>query len=186
MPTTTPTLAERAAAAQAEANQLRAEADRIDAAGRAAADEARLTHYRRAATEVAGEYRGRRDDLMNKVNQVAMADQIDLNLLFKSWVEMRDCDAQAGALNVHSSMLDSLDPPQKQWNGAHPMPAARAAVNELYTPRNGWTFTSFVDRVLAQRADRIRAQHRAELEAQAHDEIQAAEQSARTAAAASD
>ena len=39
MPTTTPTLAERAAAAQAEANQLRAEADRIDAAGRAAADE---------------------------------------------------------------------------------------------------------------------------------------------------
>jgi hypothetical protein len=183
MVTTTPTLAEQAAAAQAEANRLRAEADRIDAAGNQARSEAALQRYRLDATEFAYEYRQHRDTLHTKLTEMAAADDLELNGLFKAWVEMRDADAKAGALNQHSSMLDTLQPPQRQWNGAHPMPG-RAAVDELYTPRNGWTFASFVDRVLAQRADRQRAKHVEELRAEAHKEVSAAEQQARDAAAA--
>lgn len=46
-----------------------------------------------------------------------------------------------------------------------------------------WTFSAFVERVLAQRADRIRSQHLNQLRAQAHEEESAAEQAAREAAA---
>jgi hypothetical protein len=180
--TPSPTIAEQAAAAQAEANRLRAEAERIDAAGAQARIEAAIQHYHHAATDVAYEYRQQRDTLQTKLTEMAVAED-GLNALFKAWVEMRDADAKAGALNVHCSMLDTLQPPQRQWNGAYPMPS-RAAVDELYTPRNGWTFSAFVDRVLAQRADRIRAHHVEELRAQSHKEVSAAEQQARDAAAA--
>jgi hypothetical protein len=180
----TPTLHDQAAAAQAEANRLRAEAERVDAAGRDAANQATLAHYQHAAGERAREYRERRDALHAKIIELAAADELDENVLLKGWIDMRDQDARCGALNVHSSMLDSLDPPQPNpRTGAYAMPAGRAACDELYTPRNGWTFTSFVDRVLAQRADRIRAQHLEHLRAEAHAESQAAEQAARTAAA---
>lgn len=183
MATTTPTLAEELTAARAETARLQQLQDKIDKAGAEARNEAMLAHYMHAATERAREHRERRDQLKNRVDELATADKLDLNVLFKAWLEMRDFDAKAGALNQHSSMLDTLQPPQRQWNGAHPMPG-RAAVDELYTSRNGWTFTSFVDRVLAQRADRIRAHHVEELRAQSHKEVSAAEQQARDAAAA--
>jgi hypothetical protein len=184
MTITTPTLAEQAAAAQAEANRLRAEADRVDAAGRDAANQAALTYHQHIATDRAYEYRGLRDELKNRLDELAVSDDLDLNSLFKAWVDMRDTDAEAGALNQHSSMLDALQPPQPDpRTGAYAMPAGRAAVDELYGSKNGWQFGAFVDLVLAQRADRIRAQHIAELRAEAHAEIQAAEQTARTAAA---
>jgi hypothetical protein len=180
-----PTLAERAAVAQAEANTLRAEAERVDAAGRDAANQAALSHHQHIATDRAYEYRGRRDELKNRLDELAVSDDLDLGEMFKAWVAMRDTDAEAGALNQHSSMLDTLQPPQPDpRTGAYAMPAGRAAVDELYSGRNGWTFTSFVDRVLAQRAERVRAQHVEQLRAEAHKEVSAAEQQARDAAAA--
>jgi hypothetical protein len=181
MTTTTPTLAEQAAAAQAEANRLRAEADRIDAAGRAAADQAMLEHYRNAATERAREYHEHRDGLKTKLDELAMADKLDLDKLFAAFIALRDDDARCGALNTHSSMLNTLEPPERNHIGVQPMPRG-AQVAELY---KGLSFAGFVDQLVARRADAIRARHVEELRAQAHTQVQAAEQAARTAAGGS-
>jgi hypothetical protein len=176
----TNTIDDQLAAARADFQRLQALQDRIDVAGAEARSTATLVHYRHAATERAREYREHRDELKNKLDRIAMADKLDLNALFTAYVEVRDADARAGALNVHSSMLNTLEPPERNHIGVQPMPHG-AQVAELY---KGLAFTAFLDHILAQRADRIRAQHRAELEAHAHKEIRAAEQAARDHAAA--
>jgi hypothetical protein len=180
MTTTTPTAAERAAAARAEANRFQAEADRIDAAGRAAADQARLDHYRRAATDLARDYREHRDRLKDKLDQLAAADKLDLNQLFTAFVALCDDDARCGALNTHGSMLNTLEPEPRNFRGVQPMPRG-AQVAELY---GGLTFAGFVDQVTARRREAIRRHHIHQLSAQAHTEITAAEQQARDTAAA--
>lgn len=180
--TTTPTLNEQLSAARAETARLQELQDRIDAAGAEARNTTMLAHYRHAATERAREYRDHRDELKNKLDRIAMADKLDLNQLFTAFVELRDADARAGALNVHSSMLNTLEPQERNHIGVQPMPRG-AQVAELY---KGLAFTAFIGHILAQRADRIRAQHRVELEAAAHREVRGAEQRAREAAAASE
>jgi hypothetical protein len=179
MSTTTPTLAEQAAAAQAEANRLRAESDRIDAAGQVAANQATLDHYRHAATELARDYRDHRDGLKTKLDQLAAADKLDLNALFAAFVELADDDARCGALNTHASMLNTLEPPERNHIGVQQMPRG-AHVAELY---KGLTFAGFVDQVITRRGDAIRGRHTDELRVVAHKEVSAAEQAARTAAA---
>jgi hypothetical protein len=118
MTTKTPTLDEQFAAAQAEANRLRAEKDRIDGAGIAARDEARLARYKNDATVRAGGYRENRDALHTKLTELAAAENLDLNALFTAYVEMRDADSKAGALNTHASMLNSLEPEPRNAFGA--------------------------------------------------------------------
>jgi hypothetical protein len=178
MSTTTPSLAQQAAAAEAEAARLRAEADRIDAAGQAAANQARLDHYRNAATELAGDYRERRDALKTKLDELALADKLDLNALFAAFVQLRDEDSRCGALNTHASMLNTLEPPERNHIGVQQMPRG-AQVAELY---KGLSFAGFVDQVIARRADAIRGRHIDQLRGEAHKQVQAAEQAARTAA----
>jgi hypothetical protein len=176
------TVAAELAAARAETQRLQQLQDRIDAAGRAAADQTRLAHVQRVATEVARDYRDHRDGLKTKLDQLAAADRLDLDKLFVAFVELRDDDARCGALNLHSSMLNSLEPPERNHIGVQPMPRG-AQVAELY---KGMSFAGFIDQIVARRADAIRAQHTEQLRAQAHSDVQAAEQSARTAAAGGD
>jgi hypothetical protein len=180
---TTNTIDDQLATARADFQRPQAFQDRINTAGNEARSTAKRQHYRAAATERSADYRQHRDELKNKLDEIAMSDQLDIDAQFAAWVALRDPDAKAGAINVHSSMLDSLEGPRKNHIGAYEMPRG-AAVNELYTPANGWTFTAFVDRVLALRADRIRAEHQAELQAEAAAEIAAGVDKARAAAAA--
>jgi hypothetical protein len=180
MTSTTPTLNDQLAAARAETARLQQLQDKIDAAGAEASNAAMLQHYRHAATERAREYRERRDALKIKLDKLAVADKLNLDDLFTAYVALRDDDARCGALNIFASMVNSLEPQQPNAFGVHPMPRG-AHVAELY---GGWTFTSFLDQVIARRADAIRAHHGETLRAEAHKEVSAAEQQARDAAAA--
>jgi hypothetical protein len=179
MATTETTLPERLAAARAENARLQDLSDRIEAAFRAARDEASLQYYRHAATELAREYREHRDALKTKLDELATADKLDLNQLFAAFVKLSDADSRAGGLAVHASMLQTLEPEPRNHIGVQPMPRG-AQVAELY---KGMSFGVFLDQLIGRRRDAIRAQHRAELETLAHKEISAAEQSARAAAA---
>ncbi|MGO9349557.1 MAG: hypothetical protein ACLP3C_01405 [Mycobacterium sp.] len=118
--------------------------------------------------------------MKNKLDELTIADQLDLDALFATYVRFRDADIRCGGLALACSVLDALDPPQRQWNGVHGMPTRRAQCDELY---KGMTLTAWLEQVLSLRADRLRAQHRRELDAEAHAQVQAAEEAARTAAA---
>jgi len=172
-------IADALAEAKARTQRLQEQADAIDNAVSEAYERTELSHYRRAATKGATEYRNERDERKAELDAAMAADPLDHAALYEAFAALKDADARCGAMASHASRLSHIDPMPPNAIGA---PQARPVlVREMYPTL---TFSAVLDAAINARCDRIRAQHQAELQAAAFEEISAAVDTARTQAAA--
>jgi hypothetical protein len=174
------TLDEELAAAQAEADRLRAQKERIGKAEADARRAAELEYYREAAGARAHTYRDARDEAKNRLDALAAgAETIDLNELFTAFLEFKELDARAGSLESHASRINYVAPLGRNSRGVDQSHVIACA--QLHE-RLSWS--DYVNWVVTERTKRARAQHAAELEDGAYKKISAAGEQARAAAAA--
>jgi hypothetical protein len=175
MATTTPTLAERAAAAETQAAELRAQVDHINNSGIAARDQATTAFYSHVATELSEQARQARADLDARLGQIAM-EKPNLGDLWEAWLDRSTADATCGAIATVASIVAPNPGPNEK--GVYGMPLG-TRVSEKYRADS---FARFVDAVVQKRADRVRDAHIQALRDQAAAAGEQAEQTARAAA----
>jgi len=171
-------LAEHVEASRRETERLQAIASAIDAADEAARAAAELAHYRRTQNPLASEYRERRDALKNKLDELAQASEFDVDELFRVFLELRVEDAKCYSLSIHAARLDYLDPLPPNHVGAARQ--HNCGVTQLY---QAWTWSTYLDSVIKERAEAAGRKHLEALQHQAFEEIKQAGDEARAAAA---
>lgn len=182
MATTTPTpeqIAEAAEAAEAEAARHRAKLDAIRDAENAERHRVQQEHFTDAAGPRATGCREDRDAAKQSVDELAYAEQVDLNKLFNAFLAFKEADARAGALRNHAARINALAPLGRNHAGADQ--AHVIGCDEMYS-RLSWP--DYLANVVAERATRARQAHAAELESEASQKIKVAVDQARAKAAA--
>lgn len=182
MTTKTPTadqIAEQYAASQRETERLAAKAAAITEAEQTARRQAEIEHFTDGAGPRARQARDGRDAAKRRLDDLAGADQIDLTELFTAFTEFKTADAKCGALRLHASRINYVNPLGRNGNGVE-----RSHVIGCSELHERLTWASYLDWVVAERTKRARVQHAQELEAEAAAKISAAGEQARTAAAA--
>lgn len=171
-------IAEQLAEAETQAQRLRAKSDAIAQAEQDARRAAELRLYRDAYTRSAA-YRKARDKAKEKLDAIAAATPFDETALRAQFAELKRLDAHCGALRVHATQLDAVDPLPPAPNGASTRRPPQCA--ELF---KDLTLSRYLDSVHISRTDAHRAQHLTELQTDVAAKVKAEVTAARAAAAA--
>jgi hypothetical protein len=178
--TTTPEqIAEQYAVAEAEAARHRAKLTAITDAENAERHRVQLEHFTDAAGPRANQYGDARDTARQQLDELAYAEQVDLNTLFTAFLTFKELDGQAGALRNHAHRINTIAPLGRNHAGADQ--AHIIQCDELYS-RLSWS--DYLAAVVAERTARARTEHARALETEVSAKVTAAvAQAARTTAA---
>lgn len=113
------------------------------------------------------------------MDELAYAEQVDLNKVFDAFLAFKESDAKAGALRNHAHRINTIAPLGRNHAGADQ--AHVIGCDEMYSRLS---FSDYLATVVAERTARARVGHAQELEAEASQKVTAAGKQARAAAAA--
>jgi hypothetical protein len=171
------------AAARAETARLADHQRRIDDAASRASNAARLQHYRDWHGQGSTQQREARDAAKRKVDELAAAYQLDIGELFAAFVALRVADAECGSVRNHAAALDTLDPlPNNPFSNARQVRPSQCA--PLFQPRDGWTWTAWIEGVIDQHAANAAARRADALNSEVAAKVAAATEKAKADAAA--
>lgn len=167
------------AAAEAEADRLRAKHNAVAQAEAEARHAAELRVYGDAYRNQVTEHNAKRQAAEQHIETLAAADTLDCAALFAAFTELKTADAQAVAAAIHGARLDQVDPLTPNHIGA-----PRARVNATTPKYRDLTWSIYLDRLIERRTEAEQQRHLNDLNAEADRQIEAEAIKARNEAAA--